>query len=165
MSIALPKTKDLILEHYSRKPITGIMSYPYNQSLRDKPNGFWVSVKGDCDWPWFVKNELSSEDRLGNKVTVELKEDANILLLESVEAVLAFSEEFSLQPQWAKEFPSGQGYFHIDWDRVADLYDGIIITPYQWPLRNDGRTSWYYGWDVASGCIWNVEKLVIKPNN
>jgi len=41
---------------------------------------------------------------------------------------------------------------------VSKEYDGIEIAPYQW----DARLSliWYYGWDVASGCIWNLDKKV-----
>lgn len=40
---------------------------------------------------------------------------------------------------------------------VAKDYDGIEIAPYQESLRYD--LEWYYGWDVASGCIWNFEGI------
>ena len=41
----------------------------------------------------------------------------------------------------------------INWPKVAQDYAGIEICPY----RSDKRMSsdWYYGWDVASGCVWS----------
>ena len=47
----------------------------------------------------------------------------------------------------------------IDWAEVASKYDGIIISPYQWSLRLDMEMMWYYGWDCASGCIWNISAI------
>ncbi|QBI98814.1 hypothetical protein SEA_BOBBY_184 [Mycobacterium phage Bobby] len=45
----------------------------------------------------------------------------------------------------------------IDWGKVAADYGGIIIAPYQWSRRMDPH--WYYTWDCASGCIWNLEAI------
>ena len=42
----------------------------------------------------------------------------------------------------------------IDWKKVASKYDGIEIVPYQPKARMN--LLWYYGWDIASGCIWNL---------
>ena len=33
----------------------------------------------------------------------------------------------------------------------------MFITPYQWELRFE--LDWYYGWDVASGCVWNLSVI------
>lgn len=40
----------------------------------------------------------------------------------------------------------------IDWPKVAKRYGGIEITPYIYKARM--THLWYYGWDVASGCVW-----------
>ena len=45
-------------------------------------------------------------------------------------------------------------YFAPDWARVGEAYPGIIIAPYIWSRRLDGP-MWYYGWDCASGCVWD----------
>ncbi len=45
----------------------------------------------------------------------------------------------------------------IEWWRVAQKYPGIMITPYCWQRRLD--LFWYYGWDCASGCIWDSEAV------
>ena len=42
----------------------------------------------------------------------------------------------------------------INWKKVQnDGFNGIEICPYLFDKRMDAQ--WYYGWDVASGCIWN----------
>ena len=49
-----------------------------------------------------------------------------------------------------------------NWDDVVRQYDGLIIAPYQWAKRCD--YSWYYGWDCASGVIWNLRAVAsVKP--
>ena len=45
----------------------------------------------------------------------------------------------------------------IAWEKVAAKYDGLIITPYIWQRRME--LNWYYTWDCASGCIWNVRAI------
>lgn len=50
----------------------------------------------------------------------------------------------------------------ISWKKVRKNYDGIIIAPYQWDCRNASETTWYYPWDCASGCIWNLEKVSLR---
>jgi hypothetical protein len=42
----------------------------------------------------------------------------------------------------------------IDWVRVAAEYAGILIAPYQRPVRHE--IMWYYTWDCASACIWDT---------
>ncbi len=54
----------------------------------------------------------------------------------------------------------------IDWPAVAKRYAGIEINPYFTGLR---MVSWYYTWDVASGCVWHedgiksVSEIPLKP--
>ena len=43
----------------------------------------------------------------------------------------------------------------MDWGYLATQYQGLIIAPYLWDLRLFGP-AWYYGWDCASGCIWDL---------
>ncbi len=47
--------------------------------------------------------------------------------------------------------------YQLEWDKVKDKYQGIIIAPYQWECRLALETCWYYGWDCASGCIWDLD--------
>lgn len=49
--------------------------------------------------------------------------------------------------------------YEIDWKKVTEEYQGIIISPYIWQRRLAPHTMWYYGWDVASGCIWDTDAI------
>ena len=49
------------------------------------------------------------------------------------------------------------GDIKIDWPKVASHYDGIEICPYLYDMRMD--SDWYYGWDVASGCVWSASGI------
>jgi hypothetical protein len=53
----------------------------------------------------------------------------------------------------------------IDWMRVAEKHEGILIAPYLGERLTEPNEfleshkeewwRWYYSWDCASGCIWN----------
>ena len=47
----------------------------------------------------------------------------------------------------------------IDWHAVAQAYAGIEIAPYCWSLRFEYEFLWYYGWDCASGCVWELSAV------
>jgi hypothetical protein len=83
---------------------------------------------------------------LGEHEYEVILQDSNILILDTPKKILEFDRDYRI----------GQ---RIDWPRLAETHDGIEINPYQWSLRFD--PIWYYGWDVASGCVWNTEKLQI----
>lgn len=130
------------------QPLTGVVQRPYVQDDYSKPDGLWYSV-GDDWWRW-----LQSDWRAkwaGWKEVHVLEFDASrILQLKTVAAVRKFHDEFR-----AKQFPRHM----IDWRKVEKLYAGIEIAPYQGGLRFDHDVSWYYSWDVASGCIWDVSAI------
>ena len=45
----------------------------------------------------------------------------------------------------------------IDWELIQkEGYGGIEICPYNWGWRSQ---NWYYGWDVASGCVWDSSSI------
>ncbi len=127
----------------------------YDQSdlhWQAKPNGLWFSVEGDYDWKWWCEGE---EFRLYNlKVCyeLELKKDAKILYLETPEEILDLAKQYPfLNKVW-----DGDRTYEIDWNKVKEKYQGIIIAPYQWSCRLNPDCNWYYGWDCASGCIWDI---------
>lgn len=131
----------------------------YDQDRRyDKPDGLWVSVKGDRDWQeWTQSEDFSADTTVAeNEYSVHLSAAANLLHLTSSRDVYRFTGDYQLEVGWGSSFNRG---YRIDWSRVAGEYDGIVIAPYQWECRLDDRTFWYYGWDCASGCIWNLDAI------
>ena len=82
---------------------------------------------------------------------VTLSNTANVLILETPGLVRDFGREFVVQ-----HGPHAGGHIimMLDWVRVIQRWHGLIITPYQWDCRLDHDCFWYYGWDCASGVIW-----------
>lgn len=157
----------LDLKHYPRG---GAFAFDptttYDQTERyDKPSGLWVSVKGDDDWKAWTQAEdfCASSTTPDNEHTVTLADDANIMMIRSAHEVLTLTDNYGLDPSFSSSFDRA---YRIDWPLIATRWDGIIIAPYQWSCRYDDRTFWYYGWDCASGCIWNLHAItdVIAPS-
>lgn len=131
-----------------------------------KPTGFWVSVAGDKDWPSWCRDEGFAIDRLAVEHAVTLASDANVLHIKSVHDLDNFHDRYAVETEDVRRYPTRSfRSWPIGWQVVAEHYDGIIIAPYQWSHRLN--MEWYYGWDVASGCIWNlaaIERFVrIEP--
>jgi len=149
------------LIHYSRTPIAKLRSrHQWGKCTRnDKPNGLWVSVEdSDYSWhDWCIAEDFSIS-ALQFPHRVELVHDANILLLDTDDKILAFTDEYKNPPPEIQDSRWTSSWW-IDWKRVAREYQGIIITPYSWELRLDSRVNWYYGWDCACGVIWNKRAI------
>lgn len=149
----------MILEHYADTEITLDRDRTYTQPsprTYSKPRGFWVSVKGEDDWPSWCRNEGFAPHRLSVRHSVVLSSTENILQLTSIEALDAFTRTYGLAER--KSYGSHSWTdMAIDWSCVAGEYDGVLIAPYQWGRRMG--LDWYYGWDVASGCIWNLSAI------
>ncbi|MGW0052088.1 hypothetical protein [Nocardia nova] len=153
----------LRLMHYQAEPITLDRSRQYVQpdkrAMYTKPQGFWVSVDGEHGWAEWCREEEFRTDTLTYAHTVRLAEAANIRLVTSVAEIDAFHEEFAAPTDFDRRLGWGVDRWGIEWAAVARRYDGIIITPYLWDRRFDGNTGWYYTWDCASGCIWNLDAI------
>lgn len=143
------------LIHYSAEPFNfehRRVEQPEAASFPMKPQGLWVSVKGETDWAEQGR-EMFGDGGFHYASLIELTADANILRLSSVRQIDSFTEQYRCAAD--PRFPSISGSM-IDWRRVAEQYQGIIIAPYQFERRLTPHTFWYYGWDCASGCIWNT---------
>lgn len=127
------------------------------QKENDKPNGLWYAV-GE-EWINWVKSEMPEwEGKFLYKL--ELNFD-KILHLKNAQDIDTFSKKFSITPEYFKSIdPGGMGYnfYDVDWIRVSKEYSGIEISPYQYEQRFE--TRWYYGWDVASGCVWKKDAIL-----
>jgi hypothetical protein len=141
------------LRHYGANPLELDRARAYPQKAGYKPCGLWVSVQGEDDWPEWASSEGYGWPKLFEyEHRIVLAEDPNILHLSGHTALNRFTAAYRYPG--ASFFREGEA---IDWSRVADEYNGIIIAPYVWSQRMD--LMWYYGWDVASGCIWSLEAI------
>src|SRR5882724_6467571 len=165
--------------HYSSDP-TQIVFYDtdYSQVKEKhydrnyfKPTGLWITPYGqDDNWFEWSKAEEFRLSELNYVHDVELAAAANILRISSVEGLDAFSQEYAMDifQEYAMDIFADNPYLghdgkpmehwsYCDWPRLAQKYDGLMISPYQWSRRlmRGNRTDWYYSWDCDSGCIWN----------
>lgn len=156
----MTKGKQLELRHYAAEPFGLDRSRQYEQKFADKPSGLWVSVPGPDDWVKFCRNESFREEKLAVQHKVVLSAKSSILFVENPKDIESFTEEYRC-PAYSPTYPGSRlNNWAIDWPRIAKRYDGIIITPYQWAYRLNPNMMWYYGWDCASGCIWNLDAAI-----
>lgn len=153
------------LVHFSDKPIKAIHSK--NQTgnrIRDlgfKPWGLWVSVEGNGDgWSDWIEGENYRNGHYKYATEVELTPEANILYIKNAKQLDAFTRKYADKDN--PFFKTTMSAIYIKWQEVANLYDGIIISPYIWARRLTMHVTWYYSWDCASGCIWNAKAVKIK---
>lgn len=142
--------------HFSDKSIAAVEDRgPHDEAYRYwKPRGLWVSDENDKhSWAAWCASERFRDCQKQLAYEVILAPGANILRMNCRCDLRAFSEQFHLDSD--DRYTSRS----IDWPRVMDAYDGILITPYQWDSRLEDDTFWYYGWDCASGCIWKASAV------
>lgn len=131
--------------------LTSVTQRPWVQSGGFKPSGLWYSGGNDW-WRWM---QYDAQNLWGNYVEVhEIEVDeSKVLSLKTVEAVRAFHSHYRIS------MPGGDRFW-IDWRKVERRVPaGIEIIPYQWSLRLSKEVAWYYPWDAASGCIWDISAI------
>ena len=108
-----------------------------------KPKGLWYGC-GDS-WITWIKQEMPAKlDKANYLYEVILGEE--IIQISNDDEFGNFQSEFG--------FSSLAGVA-INWKEIQEQeYNGIEICPYNYERRM--KSDWYYGWDVASGCIWNL---------
>ena len=91
------------------------------------------------------------EDEHVFKIEVD---ESRMRVIRNYHELLGFDKEYGIEEDFGAKYGKSIGYSqkNIDWRKVASDYGGIEIAPYIYKGRYD--ISWYYGWDVASGCIW-----------
>jgi len=159
MRSRLPRTPDgagdVKRTHVSEKPIDALVAKP--ALLPDhpmKPNGFWYEVDGDWQW-WCAGEELGWLE--GRKLyELTLDPAARLLEIRTVAEIDAFHAEYS------RPLDGSRYSMYPEWGRVAERYDGIEIAPYLWERRLATEFMWYYGWDCASGCLWNPRGSTVR---
>tara|TARA_Y100001970_G_scaffold2942_1_gene3464 strand:- start:1204 stop:1773 length:570 start_codon:yes stop_codon:yes gene_type:complete len=139
----------------------------FSQKIGNKPDGLWYECQDGSAETW----EEFCNTGFGDDQYYEKKYDGQYNVILNDYEILFIPDEYHFE-KFYKMYsvphpadPDGKkGYDkQIDWPRVASDYAGIEICPYLSSKRNDDDSFWYYGWDVASGCVWDpsgVKELV-----
>ncbi len=147
----------VVLSHFTQHPFRFESEREYPTSENEmggfKPNGLWLSDEGDLGWKRWCELEKWGTHTLRFE-TKFLCDTSKWLVLRSTEELWAFTKrEVAKLP----DAPSGTGL--IDWPRVQGAFSGILITPYNWDMRHSSKASWYYTWDCASACVWDLSTI------
>jgi hypothetical protein len=145
----------MIFEHYSSETRIDLATATPRQRAANKPVGLWLSVKGDADWPTFCNSDYPAGMR-PERHLVTLRADANLLVLDSHDAVVGLAERF---PDANNRSVDTSCHDKIDWPAVAREYDGIVVPQLQRHVWREMAANWYYGWDCSCACIWNMDAV------
>lgn len=136
------------LRHYSSRPIKTLHDVvQQRRPFWHKPSGLWLSV--GVEWRDWCDEGFNVED-LAIETWVDV-DVTNFVVVTDAPQLDAFTE------RWCDREERERMIRGIRWDRVAEEYDGIIIAPYVHACRFSHH--WYYGWDVASACVWRARAI------
>jgi hypothetical protein len=118
-----------------------------SQESGPKPLGLWYGI--GTSWIDWVKEEMPQWDY--NNVFEILIDESKILKITDFNELMEFTNEYLDNNEILSNY-------YINWNEVSKKYSGIEISPYIWEGRM--KFLWYYGWDVASGCIWKKDAII-----
>ena len=119
---------------------------------RGKPAGLWYAI--GTAWIDWVESEMP--EWMGDKF-YKLETTSKVLQIYDANKFETFSKTYAYDHATFSD--------NIDWIKVSTEYSGIEIAPYRPEYRMN--YMWYYGWDIASGCVWKkdaiskIEKIIV----
>lgn len=143
----------MILTHFSNNDFkfNAKRRYPKPILIEPKPKGLWLSDESDYGWhKWCTESNFSTNSM---ETVVDFQCDIKKWIHISTSEMLdKFAENYM------QSHPSAETLNFINWTKVRKDYSGILISPYQWKSRL-GKHWWYYGWDCASACVWDLSTI------
>tara|TARA_Y100000310_G_C20484886_1_gene716421 strand:+ start:337 stop:957 length:621 start_codon:yes stop_codon:yes gene_type:complete len=126
----------------------------YEQSGTMKPNGIWYGC--GTTWLKFIDREMSGWTPVFGTQIWSLKIDmSNVKELTTTKEIDRFSMHYKDAEKYYRMHD-----VHVDWSLAEHHFDGIECCPYpvgDWEFKM--KYMWYYGIDIASGCIWNTKAI------
>ena len=129
----------------------------YEQKIDHKPMGFWIDAQAGDELTW--KRYIDQyEDGLSTRATYKIGLDLNakIRVLSNKMDMKAFTSEYGQFSPFDPEYCGD-----IDWKRVAEEYQGILIAPFISECEEDPEYTWYWTWTISSGCIWDLNAISV----
>jgi len=138
------------LVHFSKNQFSLDKERTYLQGLSFKPHGLWVSDESaSMSWSEWCRREHFQEQNLEYRTELDIAL-SEVLLISSARDMKLFHLAYRAA------LPCSNSMTLINWAKVAKDHMGIIVTPYLWDFRLKFEYIWYYGWDCAGGCIWDL---------
>jgi len=137
--------------HLTAKPISILENSEQKYSPEFKPQGIWYQV--DNSWRDWCSSEMPHWLADYKHEFLFDIDYTNIYVISNEQELREFTTNYQ------KKIQSDYPYKAIDWRTLAKEYKGIEIPNYLYSCRMEREFLWYYGWDVASGCIWDVSAI------
>jgi hypothetical protein len=148
-----------ILSHLTHKKFTFDPGHTYMTlpSITDKPCGLWLSdeSKRGRGWSNWCKGENWNVDGLLYETIFEC-DMTNWKVIKTPAQMKKFHRDFSAHNEYSILSSLGK---YIDWAKVQKEFAGILIAPYRWDFRFHMEARWYYSWDCASACVWDLSTV------
>lgn len=141
--------------HLAQRPLKFKKNKKYKQQKTLKPEGFWYAI--DNAWIEWCRSEMPEWEH-EYLYEIILGPKTNLLYISNYKELIEFTNDY--QVKTPEPFIGRCVNYNINWPLVAFKYDGIEINPYIYEARF--KLLWYYGWDVASGCIWNLRDVTMQ---
>lgn len=119
------------------------------QIIDHKPKGLWYGINDS--WINWCKSEMPGW--LCPYIYEIVLNKRYIKVITTVEQLEEFETEYCEFPKPIIGLTPLSNPHNIDYKRLSAAYAGIEIAPYLYQKRLSSMH--YYGWDCASGCIWN----------
>ena len=151
-----PKWKPLQRILLSATPLLEVPTTPQNliRCVDAPPKGLWYSF-GSTMVKHLLKTYAIEELLSVVGFVYEVVPASTILTIKNPEGLDTFTRSFGK----ASNFTTWLDFIcAIDWRQVATAHTGIEV----WfcpERRHMLRTSWYYSWDYARGCLWAPEAI------
>jgi len=145
--------KDILLQEYLENRIQkNIIKTKEDLARRvydvsKKPHGLWYSINDE--WKqWCIDNNWRT-DHLEKCYELEIDKDLilSVSMDELNDVVSAYTAKGIL------------GY-QPNWEEISEYYSGFEILDFNHlKTCTEKELAWAYGWDVSSGCIWDVDAI------
>jgi len=126
------------------------------RQMTNKPVGLWYQI--DDSWNEWCNSEMPHWVKEHN-IIIDVNMADIIVFNDYPTEITAFSEKF--KDTTMPSFYGDDEIRAIDWNRVIreSGKKGIEIPNIENVNHRDGKLSWIYGWDVDSGCIWDLSAI------
>lgn len=151
--LTLPNGRSLRRVHSSEEGERTLPLLPRKGDLSNYGKSSWVFWYGfEGSWIEFVDRTGIRSDSVGtHRYEVLLAPDTRLLTISTEEQFTAFQAEYGVESRINE-------VYGIEWESVAEQYDALEIVPHMEEMR---RNPWYWGWDLASGVVFEPDKTVV----
>lgn len=158
-NIKLPKRNKMD----NKKKIKFNFEKKYQQVSGIKPRGFWYSCYND--WYNFTQREDQFHSKYIHQININSRVLTNIqnknkdklLVIHNLKDFDIFNSRYAYELRYSNDSENDLLNYLVDWNKVSQDYGGIQICPY---LKKRKKILWYYSFDVASGCVWNIKSII-----